>query len=48
MKFKLLGIALVFVSASVFAQNSYKEAKETKTVTLNVAYLNNFPMAYKG
>lgn len=47
MKFKLLGIALVFVSASVFAQNSYKEAKETKTATLNVAYLNNFPMAYK-
>lgn len=46
MKIKLLGLALLFLSANTFAQNSYKEAKESKTATLNVAYFNNYPMAY--
>tara|TARA_R110002049_G_scaffold254642_1_gene430115 strand:- start:767 stop:1603 length:837 start_codon:yes stop_codon:yes gene_type:complete len=47
MKIKLLGLTLLLMSSSTFAQNTYSAAKEAKTATLNVAYLNNFPMAYK-
>lgn len=47
MKIKLLGLALLLMSANAYAQNSYKEAKESKAATLNVAYFNNSPMAYK-
>lgn len=46
MKIKLLGIALLLMTASVSAQNSYAKAKETNTAKLNVAYFSNYPMAY--